>query len=75
MALQLEVVTSASSNAAAQLERVAQSDNVMDLVRGQADDLRATRDRVVKDVKRAVSIVKDAGLGARDVAPRPTRRS
>jgi hypothetical protein len=56
------------SNAAAQLERVAQSDNVMDLVRGQADDLRATRDRVVKDVKRAVSIVKDAGLGARDVA-------
>jgi hypothetical protein len=68
MALQLEVVTSALSNAAAQLERVAQSDNVMDLVRGQADDLRATRDRVVKDVKRAVSIVKDAGLGARDVA-------
>jgi hypothetical protein len=68
MALQLEVVTSALSNAAAQLERVAQSDNVMDLVRGQADDLRATRDRVVKDVKRAVSIVKDAGIGARDVA-------
>jgi hypothetical protein len=68
MALQLEVVTSALSNAAAQLERVAQSDNVMDLVRGQADDLRATRDRVVKDVKRAVSIVRDAGIGARDVA-------
>jgi hypothetical protein len=68
MALQLEVVTSALSNAAAQLERVAQSDNVMDLVRGQADDLRATRDRVVKDVKRAVSIVKDAGIGAREVA-------
>jgi hypothetical protein len=68
MALQLEVVTSALSNAAAQLERVAQSENVMDLVRGQADDLRATRDRVVKDVKRAVSIVKDAGIGARDVA-------
>ena len=68
MALQLEVVTSALSNAAAQLERVAQSDNVMDLVRGQADELRATRERVVKDVKRAVSIVKDAGLGARDVA-------
>jgi hypothetical protein len=68
MALQLEVVTSALSNAAAQLERVAQSDNVMDLVRGQADELRATRERVVKDVKRAVSIVKDAGIGARDVA-------
>ena len=38
MALQLEVVTSALSNAASQLERVAQSDNVMDLVRGQADE-------------------------------------
>jgi hypothetical protein len=68
MALQLEVVTSALSNAAAQLERVAQSNNVMDLVSGQADELRATRDRVVNDVKRAVSIVKDAGIGARDVA-------
>jgi len=68
MALQLEVVTSALSNAAAQLERVAQSDNVMDLVSGQADELRATRERVVNDVKRAVSIVKDAGIGARDVA-------
>jgi hypothetical protein len=68
MALQLEVVTSALSDAASQLERVAQSENVMDLVRGQADELRATRDRVVTDVKRAVSIVKDAGVGARDVA-------
>jgi Phasin protein len=68
MALQLEVVTSALSDAAAQLERVAQSENVMDLVRGQADELRATRERVVTDVKRAVSIVKDAGVGARDVA-------
>jgi hypothetical protein len=68
MALQLEVVTSALSDAAAQLERVAQSDNVSDLVRGQADELRATRARVVDDVKRAVSIVRDAGRGVRDVA-------
>jgi hypothetical protein len=68
MALQLEVVTSALSDAAAQLERVAQSDNVMDLVRGQADELRATRERVVSDVNRAVAIVKDAGRGVRDVA-------
>ncbi len=68
MALQLEVVTSALSDAAAQLERVAQSDNVSDLVRGQADELRATRTRVVDDVRRAVSIVRDAGRGVRDVA-------
>jgi len=68
MALQLEVVTSALSNAAAQLERVAQSDNVTDLVRGQADELRAVRERVVSDVNRAVSIVRNAGRGARKVA-------
>ena len=56
------------SEAAAQLERVAQSDNVKDLVSGQADELRAVRARVVSDVGRAVSIVRDAGRGARAVA-------
>jgi Phasin protein len=68
MALQLEVVTSALSDAAAQLERVAQSENVKDLVSGQADELRAVRERVVNDVNRAVSIVRNAGRGAREVA-------
>jgi len=68
MALQLEVVTSALSDAAAQLERVAQSDNVMELVRGQAGEMRATRERVVNDLNRAVSIVRDADRGVRDVA-------
>jgi phasin family protein len=68
MALQLDVVTSALSEAAAQLERVAQSDNVRDLVSGQADELRAVRERVVSDVGRAVSIVREAGRGAREVA-------
>jgi phasin family protein len=68
MALQLDVVTSALADAAAQLERVAQSDNVRDLVSGQAGELRAVRERVVRDVGRAVSIVRDAGRGARAVA-------
>ena len=68
MALQLDVVTSALSDAATQLERLAESDNVTDLVRGQADELRAVRERIVGDVGRAVSIVRDAGRGARDVA-------
>ena len=68
MALQLEVVTSALADAAAQLERVAQSDNVKDLVSGQADELRATRERVVDEMKRAVAIVKHAGRGVRTVA-------
>ena len=61
MALQLEVVTSALSDAATQLERVAQSENVKDLVSGQADELRAVRERVVSDVNRAVAIVRNAG--------------
>ncbi len=68
MALQLEVVTSALSDAATQLERVAQSENVKDLVSGQADELRAVRERVVSDVNRAVAIVRNAGRGARAVA-------
>ncbi len=68
MALQLEVVTSALSDAAAQLERVAQSDNLKDLVSGQAGELRATRARVVDEMKRAVAIVKHAGRGVRSVA-------
>jgi hypothetical protein len=68
MALQLEVVTSALSDAAAQLERVAQSEGAMDLVRGQADELRSTRERVVAEMNRAVSIFKEAGRGVREVA-------
>ncbi len=68
LALQLDVVTSALSDAAAQLDRVAQADNVKDLVTGQADELRAIRERVVKDVNRAVSIAKDTGRSVREVA-------
>jgi len=68
LALQLDVVTSALTDAAAQLDRVAQADNVMDLVTGQADELRAIRERVVKDVNRAVSIAKDTGRSVREVA-------
>jgi len=82
IALQLDVVTSALSDAAAQLERVAQSDNVKDLVSGQAGELRAVRERVVSDVNRAVAIVRKAGRGARNVATetyakvaRPTKRA
>jgi len=68
LALQLDVVTSALSDAAAQLDRVAQADNVKDLVSGQAEELRAIRERVVKDVNRAVAIAKDTGRSVRDVA-------
>jgi hypothetical protein len=42
--LQAEIVDSVLSNAAAQLERAAQTESVMDLARDQADVLRATRE-------------------------------
>jgi phasin family protein len=66
--LQAQVVTSALTDAAVQLERAARAENVKDLVRGQSDVLRATRDRIVNDITQAVTILKDAGGDARKVA-------
>lgn len=66
--LQAEIVDSVLSNAAAQLERAAQTESVMDLARDQAEVLRATRERIVEDLNRAVAIFKDTGGNVRDVA-------
>lgn len=66
--LQAEIVTSALTEAAEQLERAAHTDNVMDLVRDQAEVLRATRERIVSDISQAVAIFKDAGGDVRKVA-------
>jgi phasin family protein len=66
--LQAEIVTNALGEAAAQLERAARTENVMDLVRDQGDVLRATRERIVADITQAVSIFKDAGGDVRKVA-------
>jgi phasin family protein len=66
--LQAEIVTSALTEAATQLERAAQADNVMDLVRDQGAVLQATRERIVKDITQAVAIFKDAGGDVRKVA-------
>jgi phasin family protein len=66
--LQAEIVTSALSNAAAQLERAAQTESVMALARDQADVLQATRERIVEDLRQAVAIFKDAGGDVRKVA-------
>lgn len=66
--LQAQIVTSALTEAAEQLERAARADNVMDLVRDQADVLRATRERIVSDISQAVAIFKDAGGDVRKVA-------
>jgi hypothetical protein len=66
--LQAEIVTSAQSNAAAQLERAAQTESAMALARDQADVLRATRERIVEDLSQAVAIFKVAGGDIRKVA-------
>lgn len=66
--LQEQLVTSALTDAANQLERAARADNVKDIVKDQADVLRATRERIVSDITQAVTILKDAGGDVRKVA-------
>jgi phasin family protein len=66
--LQLEVVTAALTNAAEQLERVSRAQSVRTLVGGQAEELKAARERIVKDIQRVVAILRRAGKGARTVA-------
>jgi len=66
--LQLEVVTSVLTNAAAQLERVARARGVRDLAGGQARELRAARERIAVDIKRVIEILRRAGKGVRTVA-------
>jgi hypothetical protein len=66
--LQLEVVTSVLTNAAAQLERVARARGVRDLAGGQAEELRAARKRIAADIKRVIEILRRAGKGVRTVA-------
>ncbi len=66
--LQLEVVTSALTNAAEQFDRIARARSVRALVGGQADELKAARDRVADDIKRVIEILRRAGRGVRAVA-------
>jgi phasin family protein len=66
--LQEQLVTSALTDAATQLERAARADNVTDLMKDQAEVLRATRERIVSDITQAVTILKDAGGDVRKVA-------
>ena len=66
--LQSEIVTAALDDAAAQLQRIADTEHVADLARGQAAVLQATRQRIVEDIARAVSILKGAAGDVRKVA-------
>jgi len=63
--LHAEIVNTALSEAAAQIERLAYTESVRDLARMQAEVLQATRQRIVDDIARAVTILKDAAGDAR----------
>ncbi len=65
---QAQIVTSALTDAATQLERAAKAESARDLLRDQVDVLRAARERIVSDITEAVTILKDAGSETRKVA-------
>jgi hypothetical protein len=68
--LHAEIVNTALSEAATQIERLAYTESVRDLARLQSEVLQAARQRIVDDIARAVTILKDAAGDARmAVAP------
>lgn len=68
--LHAEIVNTALTEAAAQIERLAYTESVRDLARLQAEVLQAARQRIVGDIARAMTILKDAAGDARmAVAP------
>ena len=69
--LHADIVNDALTEAAAQIERMAYTESVRDLARMQTEVLQATRQRIVDDIARALTILKDAAGDARKVvAPR-----
>ena len=63
--LQAEIVTSALTEAAAKIERLAYTESVRDLARMQGEVIADARQRIVDDLGRAVTILKDASGAAR----------
>jgi phasin family protein len=66
--LQSDVVTAALNEVALRLERVTKADNLVELVREQIELVPATRDRMVEDANRAVTILRKAGREFGNVA-------
>ena len=66
--LQAEIVNSALNEAAAQIERLANTGSLRDLSRDQARVLLAARQRIVDDLSRALEILKEAGGDVRRAA-------
>ena len=77
--LQAEIVTTALTEAAAKLERLAYTESVRDLARMQGEVIADARQRIVDDLSRAVAILKDASGEARKAMkiaepPKPTAK-
>ena len=69
--LQEEIVTSALTDAAAQLERLSYTETARDFARLQGEVMQATRQRIVDDLARAVTALKGAAGDVRDAVVRP----
>jgi hypothetical protein len=68
--LHADIVNTALTEAAAQIERMAYTESVRDLARMQAEVLQAARERIVDDIARAMTILKDAAGDARKAVER-----
>ena len=68
--LQGEIINSALTDAAAQIERIANTGSFRDLARDQADVLKTTRERIADDLSRVMTILRQAAGDARKVTVR-----
>ncbi|MFO1394044.1 MAG: hypothetical protein U1F09_09820 [Steroidobacteraceae bacterium] len=70
-----EIVTAALADAAAQIEKLAYTDSVRDFGREQAKVMAAARERIVNDVSRGMSILREAAAEARATTAPARRRT
>lgn len=72
--LQADIVNSALTEAAEQIQRMAYTESVRDLANMQADVLQSARKRIVEDISRAVTILKTAAGDMRKAATSATAK-
>lgn len=70
--LQGEIINSALTDAATQIERIANTGSFRDLARDQADVMKAARERIADDLSRVMTILRQAASDAREVTKRET---
>jgi hypothetical protein len=69
--LQEDIVSSALTDAAAQIQRLSYTESARDLARLQAEVMQGARQRIVDDLARAVTALKGAAGEVRDAVVRP----